>query len=138
MKREKSAGAVIFRKDKGIKYLLLHYESGHWDFVRGNIEKEEDEKETVKREIKEETGISDVKFVNNFRETINYYYRKSKELIFKEVIFYLVGTRDKDVKLSYEHIGYSWLSFEKALKKLTFKTAKSVLEKANEFVVNYR
>ena len=56
MERERSAGAIIFREEKRkIYYLLLHYESGHWDFPKGHVEKEEKEKETVKREIREET-----------------------------------------------------------------------------------
>ena len=60
MLREKSCGAVIFiKKDDSTKYLLLNYEAGHWDFVKGNVEPNETEKETVVRELKEETGITD-------------------------------------------------------------------------------
>jgi len=33
MKKEKSAGAIVFKKDKEIEYLLLNYEAGHWDFL---------------------------------------------------------------------------------------------------------
>ncbi|GAI42981.1 unnamed protein product, partial [marine sediment metagenome] len=47
MPLEKSAGAVIFsRSDKKIEYLLLHYQAGHWDFPKGNIEKGEKLEET--------------------------------------------------------------------------------------------
>lgn len=39
---EKSAGAVIFRKEEGkIYYLLLHYQARHWDFPKGHLEKGE-------------------------------------------------------------------------------------------------
>ena len=49
MLTEKSCGAVIFRMEGKIrKYLLLHYESGHWDFVKGNVEKGEEELEKKK------------------------------------------------------------------------------------------
>ena len=41
-----------------------------WDFAKGNIEKNEDELETLKRELKEETGISDFKLIKNFKEKI--------------------------------------------------------------------
>ncbi|RLG60142.1 MAG: diadenosine tetraphosphate hydrolase, partial [Candidatus Hydrothermarchaeota archaeon] len=44
---EKSAGVIIFRRDEEIKYLLLKYGYGHWDFVKGNIEKGENEIETI-------------------------------------------------------------------------------------------
>ena len=57
MEHEKSCGAVIFRVGNATKYLLLHYEAGHWDFVKGHSEKGESEEETVRREILEETGL---------------------------------------------------------------------------------
>lgn len=133
---EKSCGAVIFRKNEEIKYLLLHYGAGHWDFVKGNLEKGEDEKETVVREAREEAGITDLVFVEDFKEKIQYFYRREKQLVRKEVIFYLAETKTKKVRLSYEHIGYAWLNFEDAVNKLTFKTAKDVLEKANDFLEN--
>ena len=35
---EKSAGAILFVKEKEPRYLLLHYEAGHWDFPKGHVE----------------------------------------------------------------------------------------------------
>ena len=138
MKREKSAGAIVFRKEKEPKYLLLHYEAKHWDFPKGNIESKEEELETVKREIEEETGIKDIEFVMGFKEKIHYYYKLKDELMSKEVVFYLVKTDTEQVKLSFEHIGFAWLSYDKALDKLTFKNAKEILKKANEFLKTYK
>ena len=57
MIEERSAGVILFNKTDGIQFLILKYPSGHWDFVKGNIEEGEKEKETVKRELFEETGI---------------------------------------------------------------------------------
>jgi phage-related protein len=36
--------------------------------------------------------------------------------------------------LSYEHVGYEWLNYDKAMAKLTFANAKKVLAKAHEFL----
>ena len=131
MPREISAGAVISRKTKkGAEFLLLQYELGHWDFVKGNVEKREEEKDTVRREIEEETGIKSVRFVKGFREVIKYFYRWKGKGIFKIVIFYLVETRRKNVTLSREHIGYRWLTYQKATTQLTFRNSKQVLMKA--------
>ena len=57
--KETSAGALIFRKNKENKFLLLeyNYKNKFWDFPKGNIEKCESETDTVKREVREETGI---------------------------------------------------------------------------------
>lgn len=132
--REKSCGAVVFLKKSEIKYLLLHYEAGHWDFVKGNVESDESEKDTVIRELQEETGLVDAQFVEGFREEIAYFYRRQGMTIHKEVVFFLIETQTENVRISYEHVGYTWLEYEHALEKLTFRNAKNVLRKAHRLL----
>lgn len=135
MLAEKSAGAVVFRKERGIiKYLLLRYELGHWDFPKGWIESKEDPLETARREIKEETGINDVEFVPNFKKTIKYFFQWRGKKIFKTVTLFLAQTKTKRIKISYEHTGYKWLPYEKALRQLTYNNAKKVIKKADFFL----
>jgi bis(5'-nucleosidyl)-tetraphosphatase len=135
MPKEISAGAVVFRNSShGPEFLILHYELGHWDFVKGNVEKGEDEKETIRREVREETGITRVSFIEGFRETIKYFYKWKGQGIFKIVIFYLTETRQKRVKLSYEHIGFEWLPYQEARQRLTFRNSKDVLRKAFQYL----
>ena len=137
MIKERSAGAVVFHENKSRKYLLLKYagkEHEYWDFVKGNIEKNENEKETVVRELKEETGIDNVDFIVGFKEKIHFFYKRDDKLISKDVVFYLLKTDETKVKISFEHIGYDWLEYEKALKQATFKNAKDILKKAEAFL----
>ncbi len=135
MIKEKSCGIVVFRQGKsGVNYLILHYGAGHWDFSKGHVEKGEDEIQTALRELKEETGIEKINLEENFREKIEYFFRRGKELVRKEVIFFLGETQEKKVKISFEHEGYKWCDYESALKKLTFQTAKNILKKANKFL----
>ena len=131
---EKSCGAVVFRKNKEMECLLLHYEAGHWDYVKGQVEPGETEKNTVLRELKEETGIEDAHFIEGFREEISYFYRRGGQTILKKVIFFLLETRQMEVRLSYEHIGYEWLTFQKAMERLTFLNARKVLTRAHSFL----
>ena len=138
MKQERSAGAIVFKKDKEINYLLLHYESGHWDLPKGHIEENETEQQTLKREIEEETGIKDIKIIHGFKKKIQYYFKVKDELIKKEVVFYLAQTKTKQIKISFEHIGFEWLTFEEAKEKLTYKNAKDILEKANKFLKTHK
>ena len=132
--REKSCGAVVFRKGREVEYLLLHYEAGHWDYVKGQVEPSETERDTVVRELKEETSIEDVRFVEGFREEISYFYRREGKTILKRVIFFLLEAKKSEVRLSYEHIGYEWLTFQKAMERLTFSNARKVLTKAHDFL----
>jgi len=130
MQIETSCGAIVFTRNAETKYLLLQYEAGHWDFVKGNVEPNETEEETVRRELKEETGITQADFIKNFRQTINYFYRAEGKTISKRVTLYLIETKETRVTLSFEHIGYEWLNYRQAQERLTFKNSKQVLSKA--------
>ena len=131
MQHEKSCGAVVFtKKDDGVKFLLLNYAAGHWDFVKGNVEPNESEKQTVVRELQEETGITEAQFIEGFREAIVYFYRRQGVTIHKEVVFFLMESFTDKVELSFEHVGYVWLDYQPALQKLTFKNSRDVLQKA--------
>ncbi|MDE1844821.1 MAG: NUDIX domain-containing protein [Thaumarchaeota archaeon] len=133
MLEERSAGSIIYRQSpKGKLYLLLNYPSGHWDFVKGNIEKGETFKQTILREIKEETGISDITFVDGFEDKIEYHYQRDGQVIHKEVVFFLSNTKTDQVVLSHEHLDYTWLNFNDALKKLTYKTAQKLFKKVKD------
>jgi bis(5'-nucleosidyl)-tetraphosphatase len=134
MIHEKSCGAVVFHRDETVSYLLLQYAAGHWDFVKGNVEPNESEMDTVLRELKEETGIVATKTLEGFRERIQYFYRRQGETIQKEVVFYLIQSETQKVELSFEHVGYIWLDYQHALEKVTFKNAKDVLQKAHAFL----
>ncbi len=131
---EKSAGAVIFRKDGEIKYLLLLYQAGHWDLPKGHVEKGETLEDTVKREVKEETGLEDMKIVSGFKETIKYFFKWEGKNILKFVTFFLAETDASEVRISQEHIGFEWLPYNEAVKRVTFKNAKEILKKANDFL----
>ena len=135
METEKSAGIVLFRNDSGKnEFLLLNYPQGHWDFVKGKIEKNETLHEAALRETREETGISNIEFFDGFEESVEHDFRFKNEDIHKKVIFFLAKTNEKNIKLSHEHNDYIWLEYDDALKKTTFENAKNVLIKANEFL----
>lgn len=152
MPKEKSAGAIIYRKEiDQIYYLLLHYapsekgRRGHWGFAKGHIEKGETDEEAAKREVFEETGINDLKISSGFKEIEKYFFkkvyglkgddRKKAPWIFKIVVFFLAETETKEIKISEEHSGFVWLPFEAAVKKISYKNSKELLKKANALLL---
>jgi 8-oxo-dGTP pyrophosphatase MutT (NUDIX family) len=131
MIEETSAGIVLFRKENEKNmFLLLHYPSGHWDFVKGKMEKGESTHETATRETQEETGITDIKYLENFEEWIEYNFQYQGELVQKKVVFFLAETKTEEIIISHEHSGFIWTDYNSAMEKTTFDNAKTVLTKA--------
>ncbi|MEK6972163.1 MAG: NUDIX domain-containing protein, partial [Thermoproteota archaeon] len=122
MIKEQSAGTVLFiEEDNEKKFLLLHYPTGHWDFVKGKIENNESLEQAAIRETKEETRITDIEFIKGFKEKIEYSFKFNGDIVQKEVIFFLAKTNTKQVKISDEHLDYVWLDFNNALNKITYE-----------------
>jgi len=137
MREQKSAGIVLFRNASNKnEFLLLNYPQGHWDFIKGKVEPGEIPYETASRETKEETGISDIEFIDGFEESVEYNFKFKNEDIHKTVVFFLAKTNEKKITLSHEHNDFVWLEYDYALKKTTFRNAKNVLSKTNEFLLN--
>ena len=130
MKEEFSVAAVVFNEDE---YLLLKYELGHWGFVKGHKEKGESNEETILRELKEESGITDAVIIKGFNENYDYYFKFKGEKIHKRVKCFLIRSNTKDVKLSFEHVGYAWLRLKEAIKLASFSNSKNILKKAAKY-----
>ena len=135
---ERSAGVVVFRSDPakpgGRVFLLLDY-GRFWDYPKGHVERDEDDESAALRELAEETGIKDASLVPGFRHEIEYFFRdKRKGLIRKTVVFFLAETSRKRVTLSHEHTGSAFLPFDAARKRLTYASARAVLDAAGAFL----
>ena len=137
MKKEQSAGIVVYRQDPTtdkLNYLLLHYIGGHWDLPKGKVEPGESLQDAAKREVLEETGLSVVP-IENFSESISYYFRDpSGNLIDKEVVFFVGESEESSIKISHEHQGYAWMEVGPALQRLTYNNARKLLGMVNQFI----
>jgi bis(5'-nucleosidyl)-tetraphosphatase len=132
---EKSCGVLAYRvTESGIKFLLLHYPGGHWDFPKGHVEKKDaNEEATALRELQEETGITKVVFSPHYKESMYYEFNRGhKERVKKVVVYFLVETKEEVVNISFEHQNFVWLPYEEALERLTYENAKDLLRKAQK------
>jgi bis(5'-nucleosidyl)-tetraphosphatase len=60
--KKRSAGIVVTRLVGGERRYLLLRCYGYWDFPKGEIDPGEDALETARREVVEETGLTDLRF----------------------------------------------------------------------------
>ncbi|MGA7897220.1 MAG: NUDIX domain-containing protein [Nitrososphaeraceae archaeon] len=135
---EESVGVVLAYKPSSTSFnsenanneyfLLLKSPRGAWNFVKGHREENESDYDTLRREIFEETGISDYKILS-YLDKIEYEFRKNGVEVKKEVKFYYANTATYNVLLSKEHMDYIWLKYRQAKRLISFYESKLLLEK---------
>ena len=133
MKREKSCGAVVYRKTlKGYEFLIEKMVLGHYSLPKGHVESGEVEQATALREIKEETALS-VTIRPDFKKTITY---SPKECVIKDVVFFLAeATFSENISPQLTEVEkLFWLGYNEAIETLTHESDKDVLRRAYEFL----
>lgn len=133
MLKEKSCGAIIYRKSKGnIEFLLLkHNNGGHYSFPKGHVECNETETETALREILEETGLT-VTLLDDFRECVTY---SPNPNAIKDVIYFIAQADFQTVSIQQLEISdCCWVNFKQAQGILSYQNDKQLLKKAANFL----
>ena len=130
---EKSCGAVIFAEKDGQRlYLLERMRKGHVSLCKGHVEGDETEHETAVREIREETALEDVEFLDGFRETNRYSPYPGCE---KTVVFFLArANRTETAPQPDEVREILWLPEEAACAALTHESDRAILRAAARFL----
>ncbi|MHC4780129.1 MAG: NUDIX domain-containing protein [Planctomycetota bacterium] len=128
----RAAGFVPYRIEEGNLLFLLLKAAGHstWGFPKGLIDVAEEEDEAARREMAEETGISGIRPVEGFRETVKYIVHLGGKDSNKRSTYFLAGVGGSPVTLSHEHTEYRWLPASEAMSMIPFENLRRVLAKA--------
>ncbi|MDR1434486.1 bis(5'-nucleosyl)-tetraphosphatase [Candidatus Endomicrobiellum devescovinae] len=144
MLKETSCGAVVYKMTQdGVPIFLLvnSKRSNRWGFPKGHIENGESETETAKREIFEETGIKNVKFVENFRQEdvylINGVLDETKgRLVEKHSVYFLALALEDALDFDKNEISkLEWADIKKAQEFLSFANQKKIIKLAYDKVI---
>ncbi len=143
MNKEFSAGAVIFKKEApNILFLIIYSKRNNiWGFPKGHIEQAETEKEAAIREIKEETGLENLHFIDGFREEIMYDTISKRhpfegQSIEKHVIYFLCETKNQDIIVDGREISdYKFLPLNEAEQMVKFRNLNIILRRAYDFLL---
>jgi 8-oxo-dGTP pyrophosphatase MutT (NUDIX family) len=141
MEKESSAGAVIFRKGKETEYLLVYGGwKKAWGFPKGHIESDEPIATAARREIAEEAGLKDIKFVDGFMEELVYNTISNRganngKEIEKTVYYFLAEALSSDIRIDGKEItDYRWVGRAEANKLLTFDNTRALFNKAADLL----
>jgi 8-oxo-dGTP pyrophosphatase MutT (NUDIX family) len=129
---------VYFNANNKPEFLLVLHNTPHkyWAFPKGRQNEGETYKQTAIREISEETGNTNFKIIKRLISDSIYFPKRGTKTIVKKVVFFLVKFQTREIKLSSEHVNWTWATFEKALSLLTFDDYKRVLMESNELILN--
>lgn len=134
-----SAGGVAFRwRDSKPEIVIVSVKPKmRWQLPKGIVDPGESPEVTAVREVREEGGVVTERL--GLIETIEYWYRSIKNgkpvRYHKFVHFYLLEYRSGDVSDHDHEVEESrWVSFDKALEMLEFKSEREVAEKARQMI----
>ena len=122
--KEATAGGIVWRRNKkGNIEILLHKDpKERWTIPKGHIEPGETAREAAEREIREETGLQEMK-VMNWLGKINFQYRRQNSLILMTTHIYLVQAKGNTNNVQKEDFmkSIAWLDANDALEKIEYE-----------------
>jgi 8-oxo-dGTP pyrophosphatase MutT (NUDIX family) len=137
IKREFSAGGIVFRKEpEGVLWLVVKPTGDNrWRFPKGKIEGKESSGEAAQREVREEAGIETT--VLGKVDNEKFFFVWDGQKIFKTVTFYLMEyLQESRENYTWETEMIDWLPFEEARQRIAFDKEKELLNKAQQQLEN--
>lgn len=129
MEKEESFGVIPLRKRQGKweVFLIQHSRGRYWGFPKGHAEGNESPEETALRELKEETNLEVIRFLQKESMNEQYQFMKGGRRVFKQVSYFIAEVGG-EVKLQEAEIQNGiWVPFPEALEKVTHAEGKSIL-----------
>lgn len=134
MRYIKSCGFIVYKAENNENfYLIIKSHNGDVGFPKGHMEPGENELQTAIRELKEETGM-DVDTIYDFRYQIEYPLPRVPDAM-KQTVYFLGKCVSDDIIIQEAEVASAeFVTYDKAIEKLTFEETKNMLKKANDLI----
>ena len=134
MRYIKSCGFIVYKAENNENfYLIIKSHNGDVGFPKGHMEPGENELQTAIRELKEETGM-DVDAIYDFRYQIEYPLPRVPDAM-KQTVYFLGKCASDDIIIQETEVASAeFVTYDKAIEKLTFEETKNMLKKANDII----
>jgi 8-oxo-dGTP pyrophosphatase MutT (NUDIX family) len=125
-------GVIPLRQQNGQWEVLLikHNRGSYWSFPKGHGEAGETSYQSASRELREETGLSVVRYLSDESVVEHYNFIAKGEQVHKTVTYYLAEVEGELVLQKEEIMDARWEPFSLAETFITFKEGKSLCRRA--------
>jgi 8-oxo-dGTP pyrophosphatase MutT (NUDIX family) len=148
MKRARSAGGVVFRRDlsngapstdaqageRGPRILVLQHETGKWMLPKGTIERGETPDAVALREVAEETGLRNVRIVADLGEEHYMFFWKAEDTYYDKTVHYylmeFLGGEEPHPQREEGFVRCEWVTIPEAVERIKYKETRQVVQRA--------
>lgn len=140
MKKEESFGVIPLSKQNGrwLVFLIQHAKGRYWGFPKGHGEEGETPQESAIRELKEETNLDLVHFIDTPPIVEEYWFQLKGERVHKRVV-YFVAIVEGTISLQKEEIqDGAWVGFPETFDIATHPEAKTILNQVHQLILDHK
>ena len=124
------------RTPQGPEILLLQHEGGKWMLPKGTIESGETPEAVARREVAEESCITNIQVVGDLGEERYFFFWRSEDTYYdKTVHYYLMEFLGGEEPTPQQEEGFTacaWVSLDEAMARIKYKETREIIRRARQ------
>ncbi|MCE5315876.1 MAG: NUDIX domain-containing protein [Parachlamydia sp.] len=134
---DESFGVIPLSRARGEweVFLIQHKHVRYWGFPKGHAETNETHEMAARRELKEETNLDIIRFLQPEPLMEQYQFVIDGRRVFKQVCYFIAEVSGNVVLQQQEVSDGIWLSLPQALRQLTHPEGKSMLRQVEKILL---